>query len=329
MKPVRWGIIGVGKHAVMRIILPMQKTEMVELYGIASRNPEKARQISGKFGIPRSFSSYEELLADKSIEAVFIPLPNHIHLEWIKKAADAGKHILCEKPLTLDAAEAQEAVDYTRSRNVLLMEAFMYRFHPQWRRVRELIITGNIGTVRAVHTYFSYNNTDPRNIRNMLETGGGALYDIGCYAVSTARYVYGCEPERVLSLIARDTSFKTDVLTSGLMDFPEGHALFTVSTQAFPHQKVDIHGSGGRILVHIPFNTFDDVPAAVTVSTGVGVREVRFDPVDQYGLQFGEFSEAVRKGGPVPVPPEDAVNNCMVLDAFFRSEKSGTWETVG
>jgi len=306
----------------------MKKSAMVELYGVASRSMEKAQRVSDTFGIPHCFPSYEALLSDKTIEAVYIPLPNHIHLEWIKKAAYAEKHILCEKPLALNTRDAHEAIDYTKKKGVLLMEAFMYRFHPQWKRAAELARTGNIGTVRAVHTFFSYHNTDPQNIRNIFEMGGGALYDIGCYAVSTARYMFEREPIRVMSLMNRDSSFKTDVLTSGVMDFGEGHAVFTVGTQLFPYQRVDIHGSSGRIQIRIPFNTFEDVPAKITVTTGVGSREIQFEPADQYGLQFEEFSETVRKGGPVPVPPEDALNNIAVIDALFRSENSGNWENV-
>ena len=326
MKPVRWGIIGVGKHVTLRVLLPLIKAELVELYGIASRNPEKARQTSEKFGIPRYFPSYNDLLSDASIEAVFIPLPNHIHLEWIKKAADAGKHILCEKPLTLNAQEAREAIEYTEKKGVLLMEAFMYRFHPQWIRARELSRTGSIGNLRAINTFFSYNNTDPKNIRNILEAGGGAIFDIGCYAVSVARYIFEKEPKRVMSLINRDPEFKTDILTSCLMDFGEGHSVFTVGTKTFSYQKVDIHGSGGRIQIQIPFNSFDDVPSKITVTNSIGTREIQFEPQDHYELQFERFSEAIRKGGPAPIPPEDARKNLEVLDALFRSEKSGNWE---
>ena len=307
MKPVRWGIIGVANIFQKAFLLPMQNSEMVELYGIASRNPEKAKKASETFGIPHYYPSYEALLADKSIDAVYIPLPNHLHLEWIKKAADAGKHILCEKPLTLNAGESREAIEYTKKKRVLLMEAFMYRFHPQWIRAKEIVDSANLGAVRAVHTFFSYSNNDPKNIRNILETGGGAIYDIGCYAVSAARYFFGKEPARVISLINRDPEFKTDILTSGMLDFGEGHSVFTVGTQTFPCQRVDIIGSAGRIHIRIPFNTFT---------------------ADQYELQIERFSEAIRTGGQPPTPPEDALKNMGVLDALFRSEKSGNWEKV-
>jgi predicted dehydrogenase len=312
----------------MRTLIPMQRSERVELYGVASRDPEKARKTAEEFGIPRAYPSYNALLADSSIEAVFLPLPNHVHAEWIWKAADAGKHILCEKPLALNAEEARRAAEEARGKGVLLMEAFMYRFHPRWVRARELVRTGHIGTVRVIHTGFGYANTDPANIRNIREYGGGALYDIGCYAVSLSRFLLDAEPKRVLSLVNRDPEFGTDILTSGILEFAEARSAFTVGTQIFPHQRVDIWGTGGRIHIKIPFNAYDDVPSTMTVTTGVGEREVSFEPADQYRLQFDSFSTAVRSGGPAPVPTEDAVRNLAVIDALFRSERTGAWETV-
>ena len=328
MKPVRWGVLGVAKIFIKAFLLPMQKSEIIELYGIASRNPEKAKQASETYGIAKYYPSYEDLLSDTSIEAVYIPLPNNMHLEWIKKAADAGKHILCEKPLTLNAKEAREAAEYSRKKGVLLMEAFMYRFHPQWIRAKELVTTGNIGTIQSAHTFFSYNNTDPNNIRNIAEMGGGALYDIGCYAVSAARYMFDREPSKALSLVNRDPGFKTDILTSGILDFGNGNSVFTVGTLTFPYQRVDIVGSSGSIHIQIPFNTFTDVPAHMTVVTSVGTREIQFDPADQYELQIVQFSEAIRKGTQAPTPLEDAIHNLSVMDALFKSEKSGNWEMV-
>ncbi len=306
----------------------MQKSPLMELYGLASRDPEKSQRLCHRYNIPKSYASYEDLLADSSITAVYIPLPNHLHLEWIQKAADAGKHILCEKPLALNAREAEEAIAYTRNKGVLLMEAFMYRFHPQWIRARELVETENIGGIKAVQTFFSYNNTDPHNIRNIRDMGGGAILDIGCYAVSTARYLFGREPLRAVSLVNRDPAFETDILTSGMLDFGDGHAIFTVGTQSYPHQKVDIIGSGGRIEIEIPFNTYTDSPVNIRVTTGIGTRELLIGPADQYELQCKQFSEAVINGRAVPTPPEDALNNMRALDALFRSEESGTWETL-
>ncbi len=316
-QPVRWGVL-----------LPMQRSEGVELYGVASRDPEKAKNTAKQFGIPTTYDSYEALLADPSIEAVYLPLPNNMHAEWIRKAADAGKRILCEKPLALNAGEARESFAYAAKKGILLMEAFMYRFHPQWIHARELIRTGHIGNLKAIHTFFGYNNPDPENIRNRPETGGGAIYDIGCYATSLSRLLFEREPERVLSCISRDESKGVDVLTSAIMDFGGPRSLFTVGMRVFPWQRVEIFGSGGRIEIKIPFNSYNDIPSVITVATGIGEREIPAGPSDQFRLEFEAFSAAVRSGGPAPIPGEDTVANLAVMDALFRSETSGRWEKV-
>ncbi len=328
MKPVKWGILGVSGHFKKRVLLPMKKSASVELYGIASRDGKKAAEAAASYSIPKYYSGYEDLLEDPDIEAVYIPLPNNLHVEWVKKAADRGKHILCEKPLALTAGDAEELVEYTEKKKVFLMEAFMYKFHPQWMRARELATVGEIGSVRAIQTFFSYNNPDPNNIRNKLELGGGAIYDIGCYAVSTARFIFGREPEKVVSLIERDRIFRTDSLVSGILDFNGAHAVFTVGTLTFREQKVYIHGSTGRITVNLPFNAYPDVPLSLTIATSVGQRDVFSGPADQYGLEFEAFSRSVRENIPVPYPPIDAVNNLKVMDALFGSEKSGNWEKI-
>jgi predicted dehydrogenase len=294
----------------------------------SSRTAEKAKKAAQEFGIPFSYGSYEDLLKDDKIEAVFIPLPNHMHLEWIKKAADTGKHILCEKPLVMNAKEVAEAIEYTKKKGVMLMEAFMHRFHPQWQRARDLSFVGEIGMVQSVHTQFFYSLTDPKNIRNILDTGGGAVRDIGCYAVNVARFILGKEPIRVVSLLSRDKNFGTDILTSCILDFGSARSVFTVATQTYPFQRVDIHGSDGRITIRNPFNIFPDVPVRITVNNAVGKRDLDIGPADQYALEFEAFSKALREGKEVPTPPEDALNNQKVLDAIFRSEKSGNWEKV-
>jgi predicted dehydrogenase len=341
MEPVRWGVLGVATHFILRVLMPLLKSGEVVVHGIASRSAERSREAAARWGIPRSYGSYEELLGDKDIEAVFIPLPNHLHGEWIRKCADAGKHVLCEKPLGLNAREVAESVAYAQKAGVLLMEAFMYRFHPQWRKTLELVRIGEIGEVRAVHTYFVYDLKDPGNIRNKLDMGGGALMDIGCYTVSVPRWLFGRQPERVLGVIERDPQFKTDIFSSAILDFGEGRSLFTVCTQAFSYQRVDVHGTGGHISVHVPFNMYPDVPPRVTVITSVGRRELELPAEDQYALEFESFSRAVRRAqsrddsvpepnpwaGPAgPTPPQDAVDNQKVLDALFRSAESGRWE---
>ncbi|MBN2202481.1 Gfo/Idh/MocA family oxidoreductase [bacterium] len=329
MEPVRWGVLSVSGHYRLRLQKPLQESAISRMTAVASRDPERARNAAKEMGIPRSYGSYAELLKDPDIEAVYIPLPNHLHAEWTMKAADAGKHVLCEKPFGMNAAETEKAVDHVRSKGLLVMEAFMYKLHDQWRRAREIIRVGEIGRIRTVHTVFSYNNPDPHNIRNRPETGGGGIPDIGCYAVSAARFLTGEEPKRVVALIERDPAFRTDIISSVMLDFGGGmRSTFTVSTQSFPAQQVLVYGTGGTMTIHLPFNMYPDTPARVTVTTGNGSRTIEFPPQDQYRTLFDEFSAAVRGERELPVPPKDAVANMRVLDAIFASEKSGKWEVL-
>jgi predicted dehydrogenase len=329
MNRLRMGVLGCSSHYFKRVAVPLRQSTMVEAYAIASRDGAKAASKAAAWGFPVSYGSYEALLADPKVDFIYNPLPNHLHLEWIKKAADAGKPMLCEKPLGLDAAEAAEAATYCASKGVPLMEAFMYRFHPQWRRAGELVEAGELGTVMATHGMFSYNNKDPKNIRNIAAFGGGALLDIGCYAVSSARFLMGTEPVRVVCEILRDEAFKTDILVSGMLDFGGGRrSTFTVGTQLFPAQKVDAYGTGGSLTVEIPFNMHADVPARVQVATDVSRRVVETGPADQYLLQFDAFARAIDEGAEVPTPVSDAVANMAVLDALAASAKSGSWEGV-
>jgi predicted dehydrogenase len=329
MKPVVWGVLSVSHHYKLRVHPNVSRSPLVDIRGIASRSADRAAAAARELGLAKGYGSYEELLADREIEAVYIPLPNHMHAEWIRKAADAGKHVLCEKPIAMDAREAEEAVRYAEGRGVRVMEAFMYRFHPQWKRAREIVKAGEIGAIHAVSSLFSYDLKDPRNIRNILADGGGAIPDIGCYAVSSARFLLGREPERVVSLVRRDPVMGTDVLSTAILDFGDARCQFTVGTQSFPCQRVDVMGSGGGISIRLPFNAYSDVPMQVSVTGGLGTREICTPPTDQYVEMFEAYSRAVRDGSPVPTPPRDAVDNMKVLDALFRSEKSGGWEKVG
>ena len=328
MTPLKFGILGVSAHFIKRVLKPVQKLQSVEITGIASRHEANARKAAEKWQIPKYYGSYQALLDDPEIEAVFIPLPNHMHAEWIKKCADAGKDILCEKPLTLNAPEAREAVDYAQAKGVKIMEAFMYRFHPQWEHAKMLVDTGEIGGVQLVNTIFTYNNPDAGNIRNIKEYGGGGLMDIGCYGISVARFVTGQEPKKLVSQINIDQEFQTDNLTSVIIDFGKARGTFTVGTKTFPEQRVDIYGSSGIITIQIPFNTYHDVPAKITVTTKIGVREVQFDPADHYGLQFDAFAQAIKENKPVPTPIEDAINNMKVIDAIVASAETGQWVSL-
>ncbi|MGA2976986.1 MAG: Gfo/Idh/MocA family oxidoreductase [Spirochaetia bacterium] len=328
MKPVVWGVLSVSNHYKLRVHPYVSRSPIIQMRGLASRSADKAAEAGRELGIAKTYGSYNDLLADKEIEAVYIPLPNHMHAEWVRKAADAGKHVLCEKPFAMNAEEAENAIRYAERKGVLVMEAFMYRFHPQWKRARDLVKAGEIGQVQAISTIFSYDLKDPRNIRNILAVGGGAIPDIGCYAVSSARFLLGKEPQRVISLVQRDPVMGTDILSTALLDFGDARCQFTLGTQTYPWQRVDVVGSGGEIAVLLPFNAYADVPMQVSVSTSLGTRQIYTPATDQYVEMFEAFSRAVRDGTPVPTPAQDAINNMKVLDAVFRSEKSGSWEKV-
>ncbi len=328
MKPVKLGVLGVSAHYSLRLRLPVKNSPMIELTALGSRSLERSQKVAAEWGFKKAYGSYEEVLSDPEVEMVYIPLPNDSHAEWIKKCADAGKAVLCEKPVAMNADEAADAFAYAESKGVMAMEAFMYRFHPQWIRAKELIDIGEIGEVQSIHTIFSYDLTDPSNIRSRLETGGGALYDIGCYAISSARFLLGEEPERAISTISRDPVGGTDILTSGILDFGKTRTLFTVGTKMAPRQKVSVYGSGGNLTVILPFNAYPDVPLKLIVDNGIGPREIKCGPDDHYALMLEAFARALREGGSAPIPPSDAIANMKVIDAMFRSEKSGGWEAI-
>lgn len=325
MKTLQLGILSVSGFFQKKIAIPVAKSPMIEIAAIASRSSDKAEAAARQYGIPKAYGYYEALLADDALDAVYIPLPNHLHAEYIKMAADAGKHIICEKPIALTAREARESIAYAEDKGVKVMEAFMYRFHPQWQHARELIQMKEIGTVHSIQTFFSYNNTDPGNIRNQQEAGGGALLDIGCYAVSVSRFLTGKEPKRVVSISKEDTDFGTDVLLSGLLDFDGPQATFTIGTQTFPYQRVNAIGSSGMISIEIPFNTPSDVETRIQVTNSIGTREVLFPPEDQYILEFEAFARAILEDQSVPTPPQDAIHNMKVLDALRASAEKNTW----
>jgi len=329
---VRWGVLGAAQIAVQQVIPAMQQGEWSEISAIASRDRHKAEAAAGALGIAKAYGSYEELLRDPEIEAVYNPLPNQLHVPWTLKAIEAGKHVLCEKPLSLTAEEARVLLPARDRAGVKVGEAFMVRTHPQWLRTREIIDTGQIGTLRSIVGFFSYFNRDPANIRNVFEWGGGGLMDIGCYPITTSRFVFRQEPSRVMGLVERDPEMKIDRLTSAILDFPSGQAIFTCSTQLVPYQRMQFLGTEGRIEVEIPFNAPNDRPCRIFVDIGGdlfggGLRTEEFPTCDQYTIQGDVFSRAIREGGEVPVPLEDAIKNMSVIDAVFRSAESGKWES--
>jgi len=321
--PVRWGVLGCADIAIRKVIPGMQGSAMSRVDGIASRSEDKAAKTAKSLGIPRFYGSYEALLADPDIEAVYIPLPNHLHDEWTMAAAAAGKHVLCEKPLAVTSADARRMIDACDNAGVKLMEAFMYRLHPLWGEIRRMVADGSIGELLAIQAFFSYRNVDPNDIRNIAAFGGGALMDIGCYLVNVARMLFGAEPIDVKASIRRDEAFGTDVVTSAILDFGGRHATFTCSTQIEDDQRVHLIGTMGRLLIEIPFNIPPDLPTRVLlfsggdppVSPGVEIHEVVAR--DQYGIQVDAFSRSIRHGSPVPTDPHDAVANLEVMERIF------------
>jgi len=328
MRTVRWGVLSTASIATEKVIPGLRRADRSEVLAIASRDGERARATAKRLGIPRSYGSYKALLADPDVDAVYIPLPNHLHAEWTIAAARAGKHVLCEKPLAMTAAEAQRMVDACRDAGVLLMEAFMYRLHPSWVAVRELVEAGRIGRLVAVDSWFSYYNDDPANIRNIRAAGGGALYDIGCYSVNLSRMLFGGEPGRVSASVVRDPVTGVDILTSGILSFGDGVATFTCSTRVEPDQRVDIYGTDGRISIDIPFNIPPDRPTYLSVAAGgdppvaPGVERMEFATADPYGVEADAFAAAVLDGLPAPVPPEDAIANLRVIERLFAAGDS-------
>jgi predicted dehydrogenase len=316
----------------------MQRGEYTSVVAIASRDLAKAREAAARLGIATAYGSYEELLADPNIDAIYNPLPNHLHVPWTIQAAEAGKHVLCEKPISLTVAEASALLAVRARTGVKIGEAFMIDCHPQWIRLRALLAEGRIGELRSVAGFFSYYNVDPGNIRNRADVGGGALMDIGCYMIHASRYGFRQEPARVLGLVDRDPRMRTDRLTSAILDFPVtgtfpgGHSIFTCSTQLAPYQRVHFIGTKGRIELEIPVNAPNDRPTRLFVDSGSdlfggGIATETFPVCDQYTLQGDAFSRAILDDAEVPVPLEDAIRNMAVIEAIFRSADTGQWET--
>ena len=321
---VRWGILSTANIALKKVVPAMQRSSSCEIVAIASRDLVRAKEAAAALNIPNPYGSYEELLADETVEAVYNPLPNHLHVPWTIKAAEAGKHVLCEKPIALDAREATTLLDARERTGVRIQEAFMVKTHPQWLETRRLIQSGRIGTLRSITGFFSYFNPDPANIRNQLDKGGGALMDIGCYPITISRFMYETEPRRVLGLIERDPESGTDTLTTGVLDFPNGHATFTCSTRLAPYQRMIFFGTEGRIEVLIPFNAPNDTPTQIVLNTEI----IELPICDQYEIQGSLFSQAIRENREQPIPLEDAISNMIVIDAVFRSAQTGNWEAV-
>ena len=331
--PVRWGVLGAANIAVRKVVPAMQRGEMSHVVAIASRDLGKAQAAANTLGLARAYGSYEELLADPEIEAIYNPLPNHLHVPWTIRAAEAGKHVLCEKPMALSADEARQLLDVRDRTGVQIGEGFMVRNHPQWLHVRELVQSGRIGELRVIAGHFTFSRRDPNDVRSHPEWGGGGLMDVGCYPITMSRWLFGEEPLSVVGLLDRDPELGIDRIASALLRFRTGHATFTCGMQLVPYQRMQLHGTKGRIEIEIPFNTPPDRPSRIYVDDGsqfadASAEPIEFPAVDQYTLQGDRFSYAVRGVGTVPVPLEDAIANMAVIDAVVRSDVSGRFEVV-
>lgn len=332
-RKIKWGVLGNAKIAREKVVPGMQKCDYAEVVAVASRDIDRARADFEPLGVTNFYSSYEELLTDIDVEAVYIPLPNHMHVRWSIECANAGRHVLCEKPLALTADDVLPLIEARDRNKVKIGEAFMSKTHPQWLRVREIIQSGEIGELRAMMMGFSYFNRDAKNIRNIPEWGGGALMDIGCYPITLSRFLFGEEPLRVSGAVERDPDFGTDRFTSAILEYRTGQCLFTVSTQMAPHQRCQIIGTKGRIEVEVPVNTPPDRAVRILIDPAKSVFEdgsrIEEIPIcDQYTIQGDRFSRAILDNTEVPVPLEDALGNMKVIESIFRSGASGRWEPV-
>jgi predicted dehydrogenase len=317
MKKVSWGILGTAQIAIKKVIPAMLKANFCSIDAIASRDLSQAQLIADQFQLKKAYGSYEAMLLDPTIEAIYIPLPNHLHVEWILKSLAAGKHVLCEKPMGLNLSEVKLMNEELRKYpDLRVMEAFMYKFHPQWEKVKSLIASDSIGTLVHVHIHFSYDQLDPNNIRNQKRMGGGSLLDVGCYGISAARWLFEEEPMKVSGLSEYDPKMKTDRLTSGILQFSKGSATFTCGTQMERFQVVHVFGSKGKIEIKHPFNCLDQ-EATLILQQGSAIDRISFEPVNTYTLQGDHFSKAIRTLEPSLISVSDSMNNMRVIQQLL------------
>lgn len=331
IRKIKLGVLGVADIAIKRVLPAMKNCENCEIYAIASRDIKKANWAADEFKINKAYGSYEDMLNDKDVEAIYIPLPNHLHVEWIKKSLLAGKHVLCEKPLSLNIDEIKELIKLRDEKGLKVAEAFMVRTHPQWLKTKELIDSGEIGKLELINGFFSYYNVDECNIRNVSKYGGGGIYDLGCYLINTSRYIFGEEPTRVISSLKIDEKFNTDILASVIMEFPSGRAVFSSATQLVEYQSMQFFGNKKMLELKIPFNSPIDRKTQIYISEGDILENEKllseFEICNQYTLQGDSFSKAIIEDNPVGVPLEDSLKNIAVIDAIFKSAKTGKWES--
>src|SRR4051794_31612423 len=320
MTKIRWGVLSTANIGVAKVLPAMQRGALCDVTAIASRDLATAQATATRLGIPKAYGSYEELLADPRVDAIYNPLPNHLHVPWSVRALEAGKHVLCEKPIALDAGQARQLLAARDRSGRLVQEAAMVRTHPRWVGARELIRSGRIGALRAVVGFFSYFNVAPDNVRNQPDLGGGGLLDVGFYPITMSRFLFEAEPLRVIGVLERDPTFGVDRLASALLEFPTGQATFTCATQLPHHQWVDLYGAQARLAVEIPWSMPSDRPSRLILDDGLSLTKddlvsLPFDPCDQWQVQCDEFCRAIQTGDPAPIPIEDAVANMQVIDA--------------
>ncbi len=329
MKKVRWGILSTAKIGREKVIPAMQAGNLCDVVAVASRNKEQGKMMADRLNIPVVYDSYDKLLNDQQIDAVYIPLPNHLHVEWAIRSMQAGKHVLCEKPIGLSLAQTMQLQEAAQQKPKLkIMEAFMYRFHPQWQQAKKMVNDGKIGELKTIQSFFSYYNVDPNNIRNQKEAGGGGMMDIGCYCISQSRFIFGKEPVRAFGTVEYDAVLQTDRMASAVLDFSTGTATFTCSTQMAPYQRVNILGTNARIEIEIPFNAPTDKPTRIWLHTKDNSEEIVFDTANQYTIQCDLFSKAILNDEQVPTPFEDAVDNMKVIEAVFESARQKKFVAV-
>jgi len=329
MKKIRWGVLSTAKIGRSKVIPALQTSAHNEVVAICSRDTQSARKVADELGITRAYGSYEELLADPQIDAIYNPLPNHLHVDWSIKALQAGKHVLCEKPIGLNAADAQRLLDASRAYPQLkMMEAFMYRFHPRWQAAKALIDSGRIGKLLSLHSHFSYNNREPQNIRNSAAMGGGALMDVGCYCISLSRWLFNAEPTQVIGKITPYEDYEVDCLVSGILEFAQGSATFTASTKIEPQQYMEASGEKGSILLPIPFNPIGDSATEIHIKHNGENEIITIDECDHYREMGDSFALSILNDQPVLTPLEDGIANMRVIDAVFESAAKGQWISV-
>ncbi len=329
---IRWGVLGCAKIAIEKVIPAMLQGKYSQITAITSRDINKSKKVAMELKIPKYFGSYQELLDDDTIDAIYIPLPNHLHLEWCIKAMEAGKHVLCEKPLALTTQDIKKLIKVRDKTGIKISEAFMIRSHPQWIKSKSLIKDGAIGDLKTIHGFFSYFNTDPNNIRNIKDYGGGSIWDIGCYPINSSRFLFDEEPTKVIATFKNDPEFDVDILSSAILEFPSGQAVFTSATQIAPFQRITAFGTKKQLEIEIPFNAPIDKKTSIILSENVSrssERElIEIDVCNQYTLQGDNFSLAILNNTVVPVTLEDSLNNTAIIEALFRSNLNGKWENV-